>query len=475
MESKGLQRREKREERGKGRVNREKKKVREFLLCDIANPYKHTENALRYFVLLNLDHNDRVERPIRRDGRFHVGPIKHHVSFRIHRPNNLISRNLAFTNLDSDIPMTSNDNMRQMIINHRDRERGRIRRTVYRGGNNPVPNFKGVQFQGIQGRNFKGDQSNSRMQPLPLREAYRINIPYGHKYERDYIINTLLNYIAPKVFVPIMYKKTRTDACFYIDDHKIANALLNCDRKITMSDGFKLRVRVKPEFPNCDIDDEVKERLKQAMAKRYRQDTKALNLSKFHLDSDLCSDYFYALSYPVMMMTVLDIMVEYIPNLEALNLEGNKLQNIERLGTLTKKFLKLKILHMGDNKIRDIYQLDVIKDLQLNELKLSGNPVCNKYKSRQNDYVRDVRRRFPRLLFLDDTELPRPIVFDIVNANIPLSQKVFVAVDAKVQEIAKQFLLLYFTVFDSENRQSLLDAYDEHACFSMTINISHNN
>jgi len=54
MESKRLQRREKREERGKGRVNREKKKVREFLLCDIANPYKHTENALQYSILLNL-------------------------------------------------------------------------------------------------------------------------------------------------------------------------------------------------------------------------------------------------------------------------------------------------------------------------------------------------------------------------------------------------------------------------------------
>ena len=56
MESKGLQRRGKREEReGKGRVKgREKKKVREFLLCDIANPCKRTKNALRYSVLLNL-------------------------------------------------------------------------------------------------------------------------------------------------------------------------------------------------------------------------------------------------------------------------------------------------------------------------------------------------------------------------------------------------------------------------------------
>jgi len=66
---------------------------------------------------------------------------------------------------------------------------------------------------------------------------------------------------------------------------------------------------------------------------------------------DLYSDYFCALFHPIMLMTVLDIVAEHIPNLEALNLEGNKLQNIERLCVLTKKFLKLKILYIGDNKV----------------------------------------------------------------------------------------------------------------------------
>lgn len=64
----------------------------------------------------------------------------------------------------------------------------------------------------------------------------------------------------------------------------MANALLNCDRKITMSDGFKLQVRAKPGFPICEFDDKLKERLKQAMVKRYVQETNALDLSKFHLD-----------------------------------------------------------------------------------------------------------------------------------------------------------------------------------------------
>ncbi|KYN00524.1 Nuclear RNA export factor 1 [Cyphomyrmex costatus] len=282
--------------------------------------------------------------------------------------------------------MTSNNNSRQVIMNSNNRERGERWRTVPRGRNSPMPN-----------RNFKGGQSGPRRLP-PLRESnwYRVSIPYGQKYERDFIINTLLNYIAPNVFVPI-YKTSAIDASFYIDDYKTAIALQNCDYKITMSDGFKLQVKVKPGFPIYDIDDKLKERLKQAMVKRYVQDTNALNLSKFYLDPDLCSDYFCVLFHPVMMKTVLDIVAEHIPNLEALNLEGNKLQNIERLSILTKKFSKLKILYIGDNKVSlfqqeniklDIHQLDAIKDLKLEELKLTGNPVCNKYKSRQNDYVR---------------------------------------------------------------------------------------
>lgn len=406
-------------------------------------------------------HDDRVGRQ-GRDRRPH-GPIKHRVSFKTHTPHNM-SRNLAFANLDDDIPMTSNNNTRQVILNRERADRGW--RNVSRGRNSPMPN-----------RNFKGGQSGSR-RPPPLRESswYRVTIPYGQKYEKDFIINTLLNYITPDVFVPILYKTSATDASFYIDDYKTAVALQSCDYKITMSDGFKLQVKVKPGFPIYDIDDKLKERLKQAMGKRYVQDTNALNLSKFHRDPDLCSDYFCALFHPIMLMTVLDIVAEHIPNLEALNLEGNKLQNIERLNVLTKKFSKLKILFIGDNKIRDIHQLDAIKDLKLDELKLTGNPVCNKYKSRQNDYISDVRRRFPKLLRLDGIELPRPIVFDVVDeaAKTPPSQRMFIA-DAKAQEIASQFLQQYFTIFDSENRQPLLDAYNEHALFSMTINTSNNN
>lgn len=65
-------------------------------------------------------------------------------------------------------------------------------------------------------------------------------------------------------------------------------------------------------------------------------------------------------------------------------------------------------------------------------------------------------------------------MFDVVEAKAPPSQRMFVS-DSKAREIASQFLERYFLIFDSENRQPLLDAYNEHACFSMTITYSHSN
>lgn len=50
-------------------------------------------------------------------------------------------------------------------------------------------------------------------------------------------------------------------------------------------------------------------------------------------------------------MTILNIVQEHIPNLGALNLDSNKLTNIERLSVLGSKFEKLKILHIGDNRV----------------------------------------------------------------------------------------------------------------------------
>ncbi|XP_060823094.1 nuclear RNA export factor 1-like [Bombus pascuorum] len=409
-------------------------------------------NDKRYF-----EHDDRAPR----NDRGSYLSNRPRVSFKTQaRPTRDVPRSLALACLDEDVQMATssnnnnnNNNNRQVIMT------GRNRRTQ-RGRNSPVPHTRHRTSLVPKPRRF----------PMGETNWYKITIPYGQKYDKDYIINNLLSHIAPETFVPIMYRVFGTKANFYVDDEKIAVALFDCHRKITITDEYKLLVRVsKSSFPRCEIDDKLKERLKQAMAKRFVHATNALDLSRFHRDPDLVSDYFCALFQPAILKAVLDIVSEYIPDLEALNLDGNKLQTIQDLNILDRKFLKLKILYIGDNKIKDINQLDIIKDLKLEELKLAGNPICNQYKSRQYDYISDVRTRFPKLLRLDGMDLPKPILFDVVDVgNIPPSQRTFVA-NAKAQEIVSQFLQQYFLIFDSENRQPLLDAYVEHACFSMTV------
>lgn len=54
------------------------------------------------------------------------------------------------------------------------------------------------------------------------------------------------------------------------------------------------------------------------------------------------------------MLAAIDIIAENIPDLEALNLNDNKLHGIEHLKILCSKFKNLKILYLGDNRVINV-------------------------------------------------------------------------------------------------------------------------
>ncbi|XP_011300743.1 nuclear RNA export factor 1-like [Fopius arisanus] len=409
-----------------------------------------------YFV-----HDDRVPRNTDTEMKQFSGSSRPRVSFK----NQSLSRHekrffpknverIVKTSLDDDVMMSSTTNSNGRTGIFRDRRCGGLR-----GRNSPVS--RGARPAFLMSRYKQG--------PVGDANWYKIIIPYGAKYDKEYLINTLSTHMET-TFIPIMYKTSDKDVTFFVDEQKIANKLLQCDRKITTFDGFKIIVKVRPAFPQIDIDDALKQKMKMAMAKRYVPETNAIDLSRFHADPDLAPDYFCALFRPNTLMAVLDIVAENLPNLVALNLDNNKLHVIEKLSVLTTKFPNLKILYIGDNKIREMNQIDSIKDLKLDELRLAGNPLCNKYRTRQDNYVSDVRKRFPKLQRLDGTDLPPPILFDVSedSVKLPPTKRIFSA-NPNAREIANQFLQQYFMVFDSESRQPLLNAYHEHACFSLSI------
>ncbi|XP_075976649.1 nuclear RNA export factor small bristles [Anticarsia gemmatalis] len=297
---------------------------------------------------------------------------------------------------------------------------------------------------------------------------YQIIIPYGAKHEKDVVLRALLSYVSPDVFIPHYYKINGNAAVFYVDDVKLAEKLFNADRKIIMSDGFKLMVIVRNAVPNVVVDADMKEKMKLTMAKRYNAATKALDLTKFHADPDL-SDIFCALFRPAIMLAAIDIIAENIPDLEALNLNDNKLHGIEHLKALANKLKSLKILYMGDNRIPFIGSLEALKALPLVELYLKGNPLVNRFQDHEI-YVSDVRKKFPKLTKLDGVDLPPAIGFDVQeDVTLPPRQQSFL-VDPAGQNLVRDFLTQYFAIFDGESRQQLLEAYHEHATMSMAAN-----
>ncbi|KAL4711159.1 hypothetical protein ACJJTC_009530 [Scirpophaga incertulas] len=320
-----------------------------------------------------------------------------------------------------------------------------------RGGrmNSPAPRMHQVKRKFIIG-------------PLPW---YQIIIPHGAKHDKDLILRALLTFMSPEVFIPHYYSTNGHAAIFYVDDVKIAEKLFNADRKISMPDGFNMVVIVKNSVPTVTLNDEIKEKMKLTMAKRYNAATKALDMTKFHADPDL-SEVFIALFRPVIMLAAVDIMAENIPDLEALNLNDNKLNGLDHLKILSTKLKNLKILYLGDNRIPFLGSLEPLKNLPLVELYLKGNPLVNRF-SDHDIYISDVRKKFPKLLRLDGVDLPPAIGFDVAeDASLPPRQQSFL-VDPSGQDLVREFLTQYFAIYDSESRQSLLDAYHEHASFSM--------
>lgn len=181
---------------------------------------------------------------------------------------------------------------------------------------------------------------------------YMVTIHHGAKYDKNTLFKLLLDAVSPSVFIPNYFRiePDSNGASFYLDDHEVAEKIMRLDRKIELPDGFKMLIRVRGSVPYTKIDDTLKLKMKAAMGKRFNAATNALDLSKFHADPEL-SDVFCALFRPPIMYAAIEIIAENIPNLEALNLNDNKLNLLDNLKVIATKLPNIKILYLGNNRV----------------------------------------------------------------------------------------------------------------------------
>ncbi|XP_012500856.1 PREDICTED: nuclear RNA export factor 5-like [Propithecus coquereli] len=301
------------------------------------------------------------------------------------------------------------------------------------------------------------------MQDGALGCWFKITIPYGIKYDRTWLLNSIQSHCSvPFTAIDFHYFKNR--AQFFVQDAGTASALKDVKHKIFNEENQMVSIFVSPSAVPYSVQNKLKpeqmEQLKLTMNKRYDVSQKALDLQKLRFDADLVGrDVDIVLNRRNCMAATLQIIERDFPELLSLNLRNNKLYQLDGLSHIIEKAPKVKILNLSKNELTSVSELDKIKGLKLEELWLEGNPLCCNFPG-QSIYIRVVRDRFPELLRLDGLELTSPTIIDAEAPEIIKPCKESYKGSESLKSLVLQFLLQsglceYFK--DSRNLKKVTD------------------
>ncbi|XP_045042524.2 nuclear RNA export factor 2 isoform X1 [Desmodus rotundus] len=311
-----------------------------------------------------------------------------------------------------------------------------------------------------------------------LGDWFKITIPYGIKYDNTWLMNSIKSHCSVP-FTPVDFHYVQHRALFFVQGASAASALKDVSYKICDEENQKILIFVNTSAVPYSVCNKLKpkemEQLKLTMRKRYDVSQKALDLHKLRFDPDLLDhDVIIILNQRKCMAATLHIIEKNFPELLSLNLRKNKLYQLDDLSEIMQMAPTVKNLNLSKNELKSAWELDKIRGLKLEELWLEGNPLCGTFPD-QPTYVSAIRKCFPKLLRLDGQDLPPPTIIDIVHMDIIKPCKESYKGSETLKNLVFQFLLQYYLMYDSGDRQSLLSAYHDEACFSLTTTFHPNN
>jgi len=130
------------------------------------------------------------------------------------------------------------------------------------------------------------------------------------------------------------------------------------------------------------LSDDNKEKIKEAMSKKYLPENKALDLSNFGADPTFggSSGAIGKLTDERVMEVVIETIGQNLHDLEALSLSKNSLRTLRGFSKIVDKAPNIRILYLDENKLAHSKELDNISKLALRELKLDGNPFTANFQ-----------------------------------------------------------------------------------------------
>ncbi|XP_077001923.1 nuclear RNA export factor 2-like isoform X2 [Tamandua tetradactyla] len=303
------------------------------------------------------------------------------------------------------------------------------------------------------------------------RSWFKVTVLYGRKYDKTWLLDSIQAHCSVP-FTPVDFHYVKNRAQFFIQDAYTASALRDINCKISDEENRKIPIFVNlssvPHSVQNQLTPEKVEQLKLTMHKRYDIFQKALDLQSLRFDPDLVGhDIDMILNRRNCMAATLKIIEEEFPELLSLNLRNNKLYQLDGLSDIIQKAPKIKILDISKNELKSAWELGKMKGLKLEELWLEENPLCSSF-TEKSTYTSFILELFPKLLRLDGQELPSPITTGIETLEIIKPCKESYKGSETLKSLVLQFLQQYYLIYDNGDRQGLLDAYHDEACFSLT-------
>ncbi|XP_045146562.1 nuclear RNA export factor 3-like [Echinops telfairi] len=113
-------------------------------------------------------------------------------------------------------------------------------------------------------------------------------------------------------------------------------------------------------------------------------------------------------------------------------------------------------------------QIDEVKGLEPEEMCAGRKPLFIISPDKPSNMSSDLLDSVPKLISLDDQELPSPVFSGIGNDMKLAACKGSVFESEALKDLVWMFLNQYYIIYDDGDRVSLLSAYHNNACFSLT-------
>ncbi|XP_045146513.1 nuclear RNA export factor 2-like [Echinops telfairi] len=163
----------------------------------------------------------------------------------------------------------------------------------------------------------------------------------------------------------------------------------------------------------------------------------------------------------------LQFLEENMPKLLAFTSSNSRRYQLVGLANMEQKHVTVQSRNRLANQMKAEGEMDTVKGLEPGEMSVGRKPLCTTSPDKPTD-ISDLLDLFPKVLSLDDPVLPPPLFSDIGNDKKSPFCKGSVFGSETLKDLVWKFLTQYYSIYDDGDRQGLLSAYHDNACFSLT-------